>query len=95
MGISHLGRLTGSGTLFSGDVEIGSVRYEIDVVQQGGTKSGQGLIHGDVTAAATSSAGALLRLVLSGGESVQIQLANADPVSGRARISTSGRIPGF
>lgn len=95
MGISRLGRLTGSGTLFSGDVEIGGVRYEIDVIQQGAIKSGRGVVYGDVTAAATSATNALFRLVLSGGDSVQIHLANADPISGRARISTSGPVPGF
>ncbi len=91
---SHLGRLTGTGSLFSGSVEIATVRYEIDVFQEGHITIGQGMIHGEMPAAASSQQ-AMCRLVLSSKESVEVSLTHTDPISGYAHIITSGPIPGF
>jgi hypothetical protein len=91
---SHLGRLTGTGQLFSGIIEIATVRYEIDVFQEGHTTTGQGVIHGDLPAAAPGLE-AMCRLVLSSGKSVQVFLTPAIPIFEYAHISTSGPIPGF
>lgn len=94
MGINHLGRLTGTGRLTAGATTIEDVRYEIDVLQDGYVRRGQGSLYGDFFAlmgAATPQAA----LELSDGSSVTVFLSQTDPVRGVAHIATSGPIPGF
>lgn len=94
MGINHLGRLTGTGTLKAGETTIDGVRYEIDVFQDGYTRRGQGSLYGDFFAlmgAATPQAD----LKLSDGRSVRVFLGRTDPANSVAHIATSGPIPGF
>jgi hypothetical protein len=94
MAFRHLGRLTGTGRVIAAGYENEIVRYEIDIVQDGATKSGHGMLHGDRVESLASSA-PMCDLVLSDGRKVTVFLTGTDPTSGYAHIRTSGPVPGF
>ena len=91
--MTTLGTLSGRGHLFAGDVELGEVEYEIDVLVERGLKHGEGRLRGEAGALFKAMTARENTLRLGGSREVKIvikQLTGADAV-----ILTSGAIPGY
>lgn len=93
----HLGTLKGADLLKTEAGPIGTVRYEIQVIQEDndGFKQAFGFIEGDwqFFRIAFEAGGATLEL--PGEKSVKILVSHFNPGTGTADITVSGPVPGY
>jgi len=90
--MTNIGTLSGLGKLWDGNKDLGPVRYEIHVFEDGGRKRGEGALlwvgHGPWD---SFQATKTLMLMLKTGEQVSITIKN--PRNEGADILTTGPIP--